>query len=64
MADTEQSIFKRYERVVADLATSIEVIRLPADGEEPTRENVRGLTIPPTGAHRVALMQFASNSTR
>jgi hypothetical protein len=46
MADTEQSIFKRYERVVSDLAASTELKRLLSNGEEPTRENVRGLTIP------------------
>ena len=46
MTDTEQSIFKTYGRVVGQLAQAIEIKRLPANGVEPTRENMRGFTIP------------------
>jgi DNA-binding phage protein len=46
LADTELPIFKMYRRVVANLAQSIELKRLPASGAEPTPETMRGLTIP------------------
>jgi hypothetical protein len=46
LADTEQPIFKTYRRVVANLARTIELKRLPASGAEPTPETMRGLTIP------------------
>jgi DNA-binding phage protein len=46
LADTDEPIFKTYRRVVAELARSIEIKRLPAIGAEPTRETGRGLTIP------------------
>jgi hypothetical protein len=46
LADTSQPIFKTYRRVVANLARSIELKRLPASGAEPTPETMRGLTIP------------------
>jgi hypothetical protein len=46
LADTELPIFKMYRRVVANLAQSIELKRLPANGAEPTPETMRGLTIP------------------
>ena len=46
LADTEQPIFKTYRRVVANLARSIELKRLCADGTEPMLGKMRGLTIP------------------
>jgi hypothetical protein len=46
LADTEQSIFKTYRRVVAGLAHSVELKRLCADGTEPMPGKMRGLTIP------------------
>jgi DNA-binding phage protein len=46
LADTEQPIFKTYRRVVANLAQSVELKRLCADGSEPTPRTMRGLTIP------------------
>ncbi len=46
LADTSQSIFKNYQRVVASLAHSIELKRLCADGTEPALGAMRGLTIP------------------
>jgi len=46
LADTELPIFKMYRRVVANLAQSIELKRLPASGAEPSPETMRGLTIP------------------
>jgi hypothetical protein len=46
MADTDQSIFKALRRVVAGLASAIEVKRLRADGAEPAPRAMRGLTIP------------------
>jgi hypothetical protein len=46
LADTELSIFKMHRRVVANLAQSIELKRLPASGAESTPETMRGLTIP------------------
>ena len=46
LADTGLLIFKTYRRVVANLAQSIELKRLPASGAEPSPENMRGLTIP------------------
>ena len=46
LADTEQSIFKTYRRVVANLTRSIELKRLVASGAEPTPATMRGLTIP------------------
>jgi len=45
LADTEQSVFKSYRRVVASLAHAIEVKRLTAGDAEPVR-GMRGLTIP------------------
>jgi hypothetical protein len=39
-------VLKIYRRVVANLAQSIELKRLPASGAEPTPETMRGLTIP------------------
>jgi len=46
LVDTGLPIFKMYRRVVANLAQSIELKRLPASGAEPTPETMRGLTIP------------------
>jgi len=46
IADTEQSIFKTYGRVVGHLTQAVELKRLPASGEEPNQENMRGFTIP------------------
>jgi hypothetical protein len=46
LADTSQSIFKTYQRVVANLAHSVELKRLCADGTEPAPRAMRGLTIP------------------
>jgi hypothetical protein len=46
LADTAQPIFKTYRRVVANLAQSVELKRLRADGAEPTPHTMRGLTIP------------------
>jgi hypothetical protein len=46
LADTEVPIFKSYRRVVANLAHSFELKRLPATGEESTMGTMRGLTIP------------------
>lgn len=46
IADTDEPIFKTYRRVVADLASTVEIKRLLANGAEPTRETMLGLTIP------------------
>ncbi|MGA8533018.1 MAG: hypothetical protein WB615_02785 [Candidatus Tumulicola sp.] len=46
LADTDEPIFKTYRRVVADLARTIEIKRLLANGAEPTREMTLGLTVP------------------
>jgi hypothetical protein len=46
LADTELPIFKTYRRVVANLAHSFELKRLPATGEESTMGTMHGLTIP------------------
>lgn len=46
IADTDEPIFKTYRRVVADLASTVEIKRLLANGAEPKRETMRGLTIP------------------
>jgi hypothetical protein len=46
LADTSQSIFKTYQRVVANLAHSVELKRLCADGTEPAPLAMLGLTIP------------------
>ena len=47
LADTNEPVFKTYRRVVANLAHSIELKRLPTSAAEPTAEIMRGLTIPP-----------------
>jgi hypothetical protein len=46
LADTGQPIFRSYRRVVANLAQSVELKRLCADGAEPTPQTMRGLTVP------------------
>jgi len=46
LADTEQSIFKSYRRVVASLAHAVELKRLRGDGAEPAPRTMRGLTMP------------------
>lgn len=46
LADTDEPVFKRYRRVVASLAHSVELKRLCADGSEPGPAKLRGLTIP------------------